>query len=93
MFAHSYKELVYELVELTIQVLILNIIYHSWKDTKARHLVFTGMAFALFIAGTVGHIYALLYETAPMQLYSLLRAALYLPALVLMAYAYIFVEK
>jgi hypothetical protein len=92
-FAHTYKELVYELVELTIQVLILNIVYHSWKDTRARHLVYTGVAFALFISGTVGHVYALLYETAPMELYSLLRTALYLPALYLMAYAAIFVEK
>jgi hypothetical protein len=92
-FAHTHKELVYELVELTIQVLILNIIYHSWKDTQARHLLFTGAAFVLFIAGTTGHVYALLYETAPMELYSLLRSALYLPALILLAYTALYVER
>ncbi len=92
-FAHTYKELVYELVEVTIQVLILNIIYHSWRDTQARHLLFSGAAFVLFLAGTLTHVYALLWGLAAMELFSLLRSALYLPALLLLAYASLFVER
>ncbi len=37
-FMETVKEVVYEIAEVTVTIMIINIIIHSWMDTKARNL-------------------------------------------------------
>jgi hypothetical protein len=60
-FIFTQKELVYELAEGILSLLVLNILYHSWRDTRSRRLLLSGTAFLFFFVGSIGHSYNLMW--------------------------------
>ncbi len=60
-FNESVKELVYELAEMAAQVMIINIAYQSWKETRSRNLIVIGAAFSLYFIADFTHTYSLMW--------------------------------
>jgi hypothetical protein len=57
----SNLELAYELIVVTMQILILNVIYHSWRVSKLRKLELYMTAFLLFTVATLVHLFYVFY--------------------------------
>lgn len=91
LFSDTAKALIYESLEITIQVMIINIAYHSWRDTGSKNLLMVGGAFILFLAADVAHIYRILWGFSLIEY--MVRHTLRLFALALLAYALIFYNK
>ena len=60
-FSGTIKELVYELIEMSVQVMIINISYQSWKETHSANLLLTGTSFLLFFLADLTHAYSLIW--------------------------------
>lgn len=59
-FSHTDKEFIYEGLQGTINLLIIVVLYNSWKDTGSRRLFLDSVAFSIFFLGNVGHILTLI---------------------------------
>jgi hypothetical protein len=60
-FTFTQKELVYELAEAILSLFVLNILYHSWRDTKSPKLLLVEIAFLFFFTAALGHSYNLMW--------------------------------
>lgn len=60
-FNETIKELVYELAEMMVQVMIINIAYQSWRETKSSNLILIGVAFGLYFTADIVHTYSLMW--------------------------------
>ncbi len=60
-FTFTPKELVYELAEGILSLFTLNILYHSWSDTRSQKLLLSGVAFVFFLAASLGHSHNLMW--------------------------------
>ncbi len=88
LFERTAKEIVYELMEMAVQLMIINIIYQCWRDTRFKNLVLTGGAFALYLIADATHTYSLIWGFSALE-YSL-RHIVRLTALLLLAYTLLF---
>ncbi len=84
-FNDTVKELVYELIEMSALVMIVNIIYHSWKETRSANLLVTGTAFLVFFLADFAHAYSVMFGYTRIEFMA--RHVLRLLALILLAYA------
>lgn len=90
-FNDTIKELVYELIEMSAQVMIINIIYQSWKETRSANLLVTGASFLLFFLADFTHAYSLMWGYTRIEFIA--RHVVRLLALALLAYALIYYEE
>lgn len=60
-FYYTNKEFIYELSEITANILLISITYFAWMETRSRGMLFILIAFLLFLISNLGHIYALLW--------------------------------
>jgi hypothetical protein len=87
-FSHTIKELVYELAEMIIQVMIINIAYQSWKETRSNNLIFIGIAFSLYLLADITHTYGIVWGF--MKIEFVTRHLIRLFALILIAYTLLY---
>jgi hypothetical protein len=90
-FMGTVKEAVYEIVEVTVMIMIVIILYHSWKDTKAPNLVLVALAFLFFLLADVAHLYSLIWGFSALEY--MLRHVLRLSALLVLTYSMLAYKK
>jgi hypothetical protein len=61
LFYYTDKEFIYELSEITANILLISISYFAWMDTRSRGMLFILIAFILFFISNLHHISALLW--------------------------------
>lgn len=61
LFYYTNKEFIYELSEITANILLVSITYFAWMDTRSRGMFFVLVAFVFFFVSNIDHIYALLW--------------------------------
>jgi hypothetical protein len=87
-FNESVYELVYELLEMTVQVMIINIAYQSWKETRSSNLILIGAAFSMYFTADIIHTYSLIWGFVEKEF--ALRHLIRLLALLLIAYTLLY---
>lgn len=60
-FYYTSKEFIYELSEITANILLISITYFAWMDTRSRGMFFVLIAFILFFISNIHHIFALFW--------------------------------
>jgi len=90
-FIDTIKEVVYEIAEATVTVMIINILYHSWRDTKARNLIFIAVAFMFYLLADAAHLYSLTWGFSELEY--MLRHTLRLAALIVLTYSMLVYKK
>ncbi|MEE8402051.1 MAG: hypothetical protein V3R86_07860, partial [Candidatus Hydrothermarchaeaceae archaeon] len=60
-FHETVKELAFESINIAFQILVINVIYHSWRATKSKNLLLYGGAFILFLASDLLHFHNLMW--------------------------------
>jgi hypothetical protein len=84
-FMDTVKELVYEIVEVTVIIMIINILIHSWMDTRAKNLLLVATAFILYLLADAAHIYSLVWGFSELEY--VVRHLLRLGALAILTYS------
>jgi hypothetical protein len=87
-FNETIKELVYELAEMMVQVMIINIAYQSWKETRSSNLILIGAAFSLYFIADFIHTYSLMWGLIEREF--AVRHLVRLLALLLIAYTMLY---
>ncbi|MEE9594812.1 MAG: hypothetical protein V3V92_05370 [Candidatus Hydrothermarchaeales archaeon] len=87
-FSHTGMEFIYEIFQALINLLVIVVLYNSWKDTGSRRLMLDTVAISLFFFGNTGHILTLIATTAlPLHLeFTFVKYVLFTFALVIFAY-------
>ncbi len=87
-FTHAGMEFIYEMLQAATNLLIIVILYNSWKDTGSRKLLLDTIAITLFFLGNTGHILThIISTTLPVHLeFTLVKYVLATLALLIFAY-------
>lgn len=91
LFYYTNKEFMYEIFEITANIIVVSITYFAWMETKSKGMLFILLAFIFFFISNLGHMYSLVwarsYTTAEI-IEPLIKDFFSMTAIALLVYAY-----
>jgi len=63
-FSHTSMEFIYEIIQAIVNLLIIVVLYNSWRETGSRRLMLDTLAISLFFLGNTGHILTIIATVA-----------------------------